>query len=129
MRLYIEPNYSPPVIQLIQSLHQLEYQPKYEVVSGKWDNEYSPDDTAVFLIDTNKRGMSTLTLDQFKDGYKVVAYKKPEGQEFDAYDCALTMLSQWKKILSEFSVATNKPILISISNGERPFRVITPTTI
>ncbi len=122
MRLYIDPNYSPPLVKLFMSLHHLEYPAGHEVVSGRWSDEYRPADTAVFLIDTNKRGLNTLTLDQYAEGYKVVAYKKPEGAEFDPYKCALTMLSQWQKILADIAAAQEERLLIAIGNGDRPYR-------
>lgn len=125
MRLYIDPNYSPPVIKLFMSLHDLEYPVGHEVVSGRWSDKYLPADTAVFLIDTNKRGLNTLTLDQYAEGYKVVAYKKPEGKEFDPYTCALTMLSQWKRILSDIDRASSEKLLIWIGSGERPYNILT----
>lgn len=104
------------------SLHELQFPADYQIVSGQWSDEYLPADTAIFLIDTNKQGLNTLTWDQYAEGYKVVAYKKPEGKPFDPFKCALTMLSQWRKILADIADSKDERLLIAISSGERPYR-------
>lgn len=121
MRLYIDPNYTPPVIKLIKTLHGLEYPETYEVVTGSWQADFSTTNTVVFLVDTNKQGLNTLTLDHYADGFKVVAYKKPEGRPFDPFNCGLTLMSQWKKLLTDINNTSGR-MLISISNTERSYR-------
>lgn len=125
MRLYIDPNYTPPVIKLIKQLHDLEFPKSYEVVTGDWSDNYDVSDTAIFLVDTNKKGLNTITLDQYNEGYNVIAYKKPQGDAFDPFRCSVIMLSQWRRILVELK-ATNEKVLIAISNGEKPYRTVLP---
>ncbi|HTN18830.1 MAG TPA: hypothetical protein VL125_00070 [Pelobium sp.] len=121
MRIYLDPNYTPPVIRLIQSLHSLEFPETFEVVTGQWSKEYHNSDTAVFLLDTNKKGLNTITIDHYQEGYKVVAFKKPTGSAFDPFICALTLLSQWKRILSDLENVEGR-LLISIGSGKHPYR-------
>lgn len=123
MRLYIDPNYTPIVFNVIRTLQEIQYPKKYEVVSGKWKDEYNAADTSVFLIDYNKKNFNPITLDHLDQGFKVVAYKKKVGESFDPYICALNLLSNWKKILTELE-SSAKPFILSMGKGNRTFRKI-----
>lgn len=118
MRLYLDSNFPKSVFNAIDYLQRIQFPQKFEVVRGKWSDEYETHDTAVFLIDLNAKG-SNPTIDlHLRDGYKVVAYKKPINESFDPYECAVTFLGYWKRILNDIE-QHNEVILISFKTNGR----------
>ena len=111
MRLFIDRNYTPPVIKLLTALQNLQYPKVHEVVT-EWSDDFKGADTIVFLIDTNKVGLNILTTNHLADGYNVVAFKKPAGDAFDPYTCSLSMLSHWRKIFEDLSESTKKKLIL-----------------
>ena len=89
MKLYIDNQYSPSFIKLIDSLHALQFNSSYEVVCGQWKDEYQPIDTVVFLWDTNKKGLSPQIIRYYEDGYRVFTFKKPFGSPLDIFKVSL----------------------------------------
>lgn len=123
MKLYIDNQYTPGFIRLITSLHSMHFSQSYEIVSGKWDNEFKPEDTVVFLWDTNKKGVSPQIKRHYSDGYKVFTFKKPFGKPLDMFKVSVLMLSQWKKMLDMieneegaflFTISDSKKIMTRI---------------
>lgn len=118
MRLYLDPNIPKSVFKVIRCLEETQFPQKYEVVRGKWSDEYKTDDTIVFLINLNAKGFDPTITTHLKDGYKVVAYRKPINKGIDMYECALSFLGYWKRILTDIE-RSRDPILISFkSNGK-----------
>lgn len=118
MRLYLDANIPKSVFNAINSLQQIQFPQQYEVVRGQWSTEYKAEDTAVFLVDLNSRGNNPTVDLHLKDGYKVVAYKKPVNENFDPYECALTFMGYWRRILSDIE-KNNSVVLISFRNNGR----------
>ncbi|HNW74274.1 MAG TPA: hypothetical protein PKN44_11660 [Bacteroidales bacterium] len=118
MRLYFDNQYTPGFIKLIERLHSLQFNQAYEIVSGQWQNEFTPAETVVFLWETNKKGISRQIARHFEDGYKVFTFRKPYGQPFDIFKILLIMLSQWKNILEKIE-KENGPFLFVISSSKK----------
>lgn len=123
MRLYLDNQYTPGFIRLISSLHAMEREAKYEVISGIWKDDYRPDSTVVFLWDISEKGLSRQILNHYNDGYKVFVYRKPFGKPFNPYRVSLLILSQWKKILKLIETE-RKPFLFAISDTKVPMKRI-----
>lgn len=115
MRLYLDSNIPKSVFRVISSLEEARFPQKYEVVRGKWSDEYTTEDTIVFLINLNSKGFDPTITSHLEDGYKVVAYRKPLNEGINAYECALTFMEYWKKILSDID-QHNDAVLISFRN-------------
>lgn len=118
MKLYVDNQYSPGFIRLLTSLHNLEFDKRYEIVSGKWNESFTPSDTVVFLWDTSIRGLSQQTVKHYKDGFKVFTYKKPFGQPLNLFRMSLIMLSQWKKMLEAIE-AEQGAFLFTITDSKK----------
>jgi len=116
MRLYIDTNIPKSVFNAISSLQEIQFPQKYEVVRGKWLEEYNIENTAVFLIDLNTKGTNPTIDLHLREGFKVIAYKKPTNEAFNPYECALTFLGYWRRILSDIE-ENKKTILISFRNN------------
>lgn len=123
MRLFIDNQYTPGFIRLVTSIHEMEFNPKYEVVSGEWNDDYSPSSTVVFLWDNNKRGLSQQIVKHYYDGYKVFTYRKPFDKPLDLYKLSLLLLSQWKKMV-DIIEKEEGPFLITISDSKAPLKKV-----
>jgi len=118
MRLYIDTNIPKSVFNAINSLQEIQFPQKYEVVRGKWLQEYNTENTAVFLIDLNTKGTNPTIDLHLRDGFKVVAYKKPANEAFNPYECALTFLGYWRRILSDIEENKNTVLISFRNNGK-----------
>lgn len=118
MKLFIDNQYTPGFVRLVTSLHSMQFDKPYEIISGKWTNELKPDSTVVFLWDTSKKGLSPQILKHYQDGYKVFTYKKPFGKSLDLFKVSLLMLSQWKKMLETIE-KENGPFLFTINDSKK----------
>ena len=121
MKLYVDNQYSSAFIKLITALHSMEFNGKYDIVSGQWRDEFTPSDTVVFLWDTTKKGLSQQIVKHYQDGYKVFTYKKPFGQPLNLFKVSLVMLSQWKKMLETIE-AESGAFLFTISDSKNVLR-------
>jgi len=118
MRLYFDNQFTPGFIKLIENLHSLQYNRPYDIVFGKWRDEYTPENTVVFLWETNKRGISAQISSHVVDGFKVFAYRKPYGKPLDIFKTLLIILSQWRRILEKIE-KENGAFLYVISNSKK----------
>ena len=121
MKLYVDNQYSPGFVKLLKALHALEFNGKYDIVSGMWSESFKPSNTAVFLWDTSKKGLSQQILRHYQDGFKVFTYKKPFGQPMDLFKISLIMLSQWKKMLETIE-NENGAFLFTINDSKKILR-------
>ena len=121
MNLYIDNQYSPRLIKLITSLHDMQFGKCYEIVTGEWSKDYKPANTVVFLWDTSKKGLSQQVLRHYSDGYKVFVYKKPYGEPLDIFTVSLVILSQWKKILDTLEKEQG-PFLFTLTESKKVLR-------
>lgn len=121
MKLYVDNQYSPTFIKLITALHSLEFNGRYDIVSGQWRDEFTPSNTVVFLWDTSKKGLSQQIVKHYQDGYKVFTYKKPFGEPMNLFKVSLIMLSQWKKMLETIE-AESGAFLFTISDSKKVLR-------
>lgn len=107
MRLYLDNNYQPGIYKIINQLHNLQSPKNYEVIYRDWKEEYTSNDTVVFLINFSKRAIDTTALDYYEDGYKVFIYRKPYDKAFDPYLQALIIMAHWKKIIKTVEESKN----------------------
>lgn len=121
MRLYVDNQYSPAFIKLVAALHALDFTHKYDIVTGQWQDEFTPSDTVVFLWDTSKKGLSQQIVRHYQDGYKVFTYKKPFGKPMNLFRISLVMLSQWRKMLETIE-KENGAFLFIISDSKKNLR-------
>jgi len=118
MRLYLDPNIPKSVFKIISSLEEARFPQKYEVVRGNWSDEYTAKDTVVFLVNPRAKGFDATVTSHITDGYKVIAFRKPINERIDVYECALTFLGYWRRILTDID-GTRAAVLISFrSNGK-----------
>jgi hypothetical protein len=118
MKLYVDNQYSPGFIKLITTLHTLEFNSRYDIVSGQWSDKFTPSDTVVFLWDTSKKGLSEQIVKHYRDGFKVFTYKKPHGEPLNLFRVSLIMLSQWKKMLETIE-AESGAFLFTINDSKK----------
>jgi hypothetical protein len=118
MKLYVDSQYSPGFIKLITALHSLEFNSRYDIVSGKWCEEYTPSNTVVFLWDTSTKGISEQIVRHYRDGFKVFTYKKPHGKPLNPFRVSLIMLSQWRKMLETIE-KENGAFLFTINDSKK----------
>ena len=124
MKLYLDNQYTPGFIKLISSLHAMEFNSKYDIVSGQWDdNSFKPTNTVVFLWDTNKKGLSQQIIKHYTDGFKVFTYKKPFGKPMNLFKVSLLMLSQWKRMLDMIEEEEG-PFLFTIHDSKKVLKRI-----
>jgi hypothetical protein len=121
MKLYLDNQYTPAFIKLITALHAMEFNGKYDVVSGQWTDDLQPANTVVFLWDTSKKGLSQQIIKHYSDGYKVFTYKKPFGKPMNLFKISLLMLSQWKKMLEAIE-KENGAFLFTINDSKKILR-------
>jgi hypothetical protein len=115
MRLYLDNNYQPGIFKIISQIHSLQSPQQHEVVYRNWKNEYSSNDTIVFLINLNKKSIDRAALGYYNDGYKVFVYRKPYDAGFDPYVQVLAMMIHWRKILNAIE-EQESPYIYSISD-------------
>jgi hypothetical protein len=123
MKLYLDNQYTPGFIKLISALHAMEFNSKYDIVSGQWDNSFKPTNTVVFLWDTNKKGLSQQIIKHYTDGFKVFTYKKPFGKPMNLFKVSLLMLSQWKRMLDMIEEEEG-PFLFTIHDSKKVLKRI-----
>ena len=123
IRLYLDPNYPKSVVHVLTSLESIQFPQRFEIVTGKWLDEFTTTNTAVFLIDLNKKGFNPVVESHIRDGYKVIAYKKPLSAAFDPYNCALTLVTYWRRILDDVARADGQ-LLISLSSSGNSYRIV-----
>lgn len=121
MNLYVDNQYSSVFIKLITALHSLEFNGRYDIVSGQWRDDFTPSDTVVFFWDTSKKGLSQQIVKHYQDGYKVFTYKKPFGEPMNLFKVSLIMLSQWKKMLETIE-AESGAFLFTITDSKQVLR-------
>lgn len=123
MKLYIDNQYTPGFIKLITLLHSIQFNSSYEIVSGKWSDDFKPSNTVVFLWDISKKGLSQQIINHYADGYKVFTYKKPSETPLDIFKVSVLLLSQWKKILEKIEKEEGA-FLFTISDANRVLKKI-----
>jgi hypothetical protein len=119
MRLYLDHQYPASFVNIIKSIHELQYPKEYEIISGDWLNDNNADETIVFLVDTSKRGLDAHALNYYKDGFRVFAFRKPYDKPYNLFKQTLIFLSQWNKILNTIRLET-KPFIYTISEAKTP---------
>lgn len=122
MRLYLDSNFPKSVFNVIVGLQQIQFPQKYEIVRGRWSEHYRTEDTAVFLINLNAKGTNPVIDLHLRDGYKVIAYRKPVNESFDPYECALTLLGYWRRILTD--IEQNEDVVLVTFRSKGKYRLI-----
>jgi hypothetical protein len=115
LKIYIHPNFSPKIIAILYSLHELQKIKKYEII--KWQNleeEKIDLKTSIFLMtDKEKKGLSVSTLKHHESGYKIVACKLPT-TKLDFFELGMSVLRVWPNIIEK---STNDDFLFTFKYG------------
>lgn len=110
MRIYIDDNYPKSVYELLESLHRLTGNSKYEIY--RWgDNEvteYDLQDSIFLVIDYTERGISIPYLKLFEDGYRTFVCKTKNRDDFSRFGLAMTLFTVWPSILEKSEIDLGK---------------------
>jgi hypothetical protein len=118
IKIYIDPNYPPSVVKILQDIHAL-HKEKIVIILTWNEGNISEEDrvNGVFMVmDFQKRGFSIPILKQAQDGYKTIVCKG--GEKMERFELMMTILGVWPKILKEID-DTNEKILLSFKYGRR----------
>ena len=99
-------------------MHGQQLPPEFEVIYRDWSDTYSSNDTVVFLVTFQKKGLDRRAIQHFRDGFRVFSLRKPYGQPFNAFKQSLTVVTLWKRIL-EIIKAENTPFIYTISDAKK----------
>lgn len=101
MKIYIDDNYPPKVIELLESLHNLSGNGEYVV--SRWENEELPveelKDSIFLVIDYESRGISIPFQKLYEEGYRTFVCKAAKAKKFSRFGLAMTLFTVWPSIL------------------------------
>lgn len=121
MTLYFHSDYPETLIGTLKKLHRLPGSDKaIQIVhrEGKLE-DFDMNETILFLMDSNSRGVSIPTKKHLESGYKVFVFRDTE-ENVNLFQLVITILSYWKKILSEIE-KLNGPYMKTFSYKSRGF--------
>ena len=120
LKIYIDTNYPRPVVQILESIHELQKVKQFEIV--RWDDGNIPDtelENAIFLvIDYQKRGLSIPTLKQAEEGYKTIVCKIRK-KKIDRFELLMTVIRVWPFILEKKEQLTTSTLLTFNYGGRK----------
>lgn len=101
LKILIDPNYPLPLIESLESIHDLQLIKKYEIHT--WANgieeNFSLADTVFLSVDDSKKGLSESTLKHLEDGYRMFVMKPDKVQDF--FEFTMTVLRVWPFIIEK----------------------------
>ena len=108
MKIYIDSNYPKPVVKLLEDVHNLQKQKKYEI--ERWgDYEINENDlnNSIFLVvDFQKKGISIPIIKQSEEGYKTIVCRVMD-DKIDRFEFAMTVLRVWPHIIEKSYSSNN----------------------
>ena len=120
MKIYIDSNYPRPVLKILEDVHNLQKQRKYEI--ERWeDNEINENDLkdSIFLVvDFQKKGISIPIIKQSEEGYKTIVCRVMD-EKIDRFEFAMTVLRVWPHIIEK---SDSKDKLFSFKYGGKKLR-------
>ncbi|MEZ7494963.1 hypothetical protein QO206_05665 [Leeuwenhoekiella aequorea] len=120
LKIYVDTNYPRPVVQLLESIHALQKQKKFEIV--RWDDGDIPENelkNSIFLvIDYQKRGLSIPTLKQAEEGYKTIVCRAKK-DKLNRFELLMTILRVWPFILEKKEQLNNSTLLTFNYGGRK----------
>ncbi len=102
LKIYIHPNFSPKMTSILEQLHNLQKERKYEII--RWQNidENKIDlKRSIFLMtDREKKGLSVSTMKHYESGYRIVACKLPK-DKLDQFELSMSVFRVWPHIIEK----------------------------
>lgn len=121
MRIYIDENYPKSVFDLLESLHNLSGNHKYEI--HRWgDKEFTDEDLqdSIFLVmDFLKRGIEIPHIKLYEEGYRTFVCKAGNTKDFSRFGLALTLFTVWPTILEKSEDSEGKFLYSFKYGGKR----------
>lgn len=115
MKIYIDSNYPRPVVKILEDVHQLQKEKRYEI--ERWDdneiNENDLKDSIFLVVDYQKKGISIPIIKQAEEGYKTIVYRIMD-DKIDRFEFAMTVLRVWPQIIEK---AVSNDTLFSFRYG------------
>ena len=100
MKIYIDSNYPRPVVKILEDVHQLQKEKRYEI--ERWDdneiNENDLKDSIFLVVDYQKKGISIPIIKQSEEGYKTIVCRVMD-EKIDRFEFAMTVLRVWPHII------------------------------
>ena len=122
MKIYIDSNYPRPVIKILEDVHQLQKEKRYEI--ERWhDNEINENDLkdSIFLVvDYQKKGISIPIIKQAEEGYKTIVCRVMD-EKIDRFEFAMTVLRVWPHIIEK---AVSSDTLFSFRYGGKNLKKV-----
>lgn len=122
MKIYIDSNYPRPVIKILEDVHQLQKEKRYEI--ERWDdseiNENDLKDSIFLVVDYQKKGISIPIIKQSEEGYKTIVCRVMD-EKIDRFEFAMTLLRVWPYIIEK---AESVNTLFSFKYGGRNLKKI-----
>lgn len=101
MRIYLDNQYPPGLVDVLTTLINLEPVPSVEIVYRDWNDTFSTNDTVVFFVNFNKKAVDNNIMEHYEEGFKVFVFRKPYGKNFSIYKQAVQFLTHWNNILKK----------------------------
>lgn len=122
MKIYIDSNYPRPVVKILEDVHQLQKEKRYEI--ERWDdseiNENDLKDSIFLVVDYQKKGISIPIIKQSEEGYKTIVCRVMD-EKIDRFEFAMTLLRVWPYIIEK---AESVDTLFSFKYGGRNLKKI-----
>lgn len=122
LKILIDPNYPLPLIESLESIHDLQLIKKYEIHT--WANgieeNFSLSDIVFLSVDDSKRGLSESTLKHLEDGYRMFVMKPADDQDF--FEFTMTVLRVWPFIIEKSEKAEKEKFCYTFRYGGRKLK-------
>lgn len=121
MRIYIDENYPKSVFELLESLHRLSGNNKYEIY--RWgDKEFTGEelnDSIFLVLDFLSKGIEIPYVKLYEEGYRTFVCKVGNTEDFSRFGLALTLFTVWPSILEKSELNQDKFLYSFIYGGKR----------